>query len=141
MKISSTGKDKKNNYKTNYTKVNKTVAFSKSLSIVQKQNDEQELKAMLEKITLVGERLKKTLSVNDIYEYKKLVKDYLSSVVNNQYKISQDRTLYNGILSRVEVINQKIDELTNKFFEDQERNLFIAGEIDQIKGLLLNLLF
>jgi len=139
MKIFSVGKSARNEYKPVIVQKEKGKEFSDSLQMAKRDQQEQELKEMLDKIKIAGNKLKVSKSVVDILEYKKYIKDYLSFVTNNYYEICQDRRYYSSLLLRVEVINKEIDELTQALLEEEKTNIVLADKIDKITGLLLDL--
>lgn len=114
--------------------------FSTSMDMAKREHAEKELKEMLEKINKLGEKLKDKPSLQRIREYKQYIRDYLSYVLKHYYKLSQNYGRYSTqLLVRVEVINKKIEELTDEFFKQQKGNIDIIGKIDEISGLLLDL--
>jgi len=114
--------------------------FSTNLDMAKKEHEEKELKEMLEKINKLGEELKDRPSLQRIKEYKQKIKDYLSFVLGHYYKLSQDYGRYSTqILVRVEVINKKIEELTDEFMRLQKENIDLIDKIDEISGLLVDL--
>ncbi|HOV78943.1 MAG TPA: YaaR family protein [Bacillota bacterium] len=114
--------------------------FSASLNSAKKEYAERELKKKLEKINGLGEEIKERPSLQKIKEYKELIRDYLSFVLKHFFKISQTYGMYSAqILTRVEVINRKIEELTSEFIRQQKENIDIVDRIDEIQGLLLDL--
>lgn len=114
--------------------------FSANMDMAQKEHAEKELKEMLEKINKLGEELKDNPSLQRIKEYKKQIGDYLSFVLKHYYKLSQHYGRYSTqLLVRVEVINKKIEELTDEFMKQQKGNIDIIDRIEEISGLLIDL--
>jgi uncharacterized protein YaaR (DUF327 family) len=114
--------------------------FSSMMDMAKKENAEQYLKEMLEKITRLGEKIKSTPRLQDIREYKKNITEYLSFILKNYYKISKDYAMYSStLLLRVEVINKKVDQLVAWFLEEQKNNIKLIKQVDEIQGLLVDL--
>lgn len=114
--------------------------FSTSLDMAKRDQEKIELMEMLKKISRLGEELKDKPSLQRIREYKKQIKDYLSFVLKHYYKISQSDSRYSTqLLVRVEVINKKIEELTDDFIHQQKDTIDIINKIDAISGLLIDL--
>jgi uncharacterized protein YaaR (DUF327 family) len=110
------------------------------MDMAKKENAEQYLKEMLEKITRLGEKIKSTPRLQDIREYKKNITEYLSFILKNYYKISKDYAMYSStLLLRVEVINKKVDQLVAWFLEEQKNNIKLIKQVDEIQGLLVDL--
>ena len=110
--------------------------FSSTLDMAKK--DQRKIEEMLDKIKDAGERLKITKTKEDILEYKLQIQAYLAFVLENFYRIRQDYEM-GRLLIRVEVINKKIEELTEALLEQQKTNFEFVGKIDEITGLLLDL--
>ncbi|MFZ5595396.1 MAG: YaaR family protein [Bacillota bacterium] len=124
------------------TRVKKTADkdFSSFMDMAGKENPEQRLKDMLGKIMKLSDKLKAVPTVRDIREYKKHIAEYLDFILKNYYKISKDYARFSSsLLTRVEVINKKVDNLVSQFLEDQKNNLELIRDVDEITGLLLDL--
>ena len=114
--------------------------FSASLNSAKKEYTERELKKKLEKINTLGDEIKDKPSMQKISEYKEQIREYLAYVLKHYYKLTQNLGMYSAqILTRVEVINKKIEELTNEFVKQQKDNFNLVDKIDEIQGLLLDL--
>lgn len=114
--------------------------FSSNLNMAQKEYTEKELKEKLQKINELGIEIKDKPNLAKIKQYKQYVKEYLSFVLKHYYKLSQSYGLNSTrILTRVEVINKKIEELSDDFMKQQMESLNIISRIDEISGLLIDL--
>jgi len=114
--------------------------FSSLMDMAKRENADQYLKEMLEKIMKLGEKIKTTPRLQDIREYKKHITEYLSFILKNYYRVAKDYAMYSSsLLIRVDVINKKIDELVTQFLEDQKDNIKLIKQVDEISGLLLDL--
>lgn len=117
----------------------KTMDFSTTLDMANKEQTEERLQQMLDDIESLGQRLTSTRSVDDAKEYRKKVQEYLSFIVKNIYILRKESGPLNyGIHIRIEVINQKLDELTKSLIEQQKENIELADKLDEIKGLLVD---
>jgi uncharacterized protein YaaR (DUF327 family) len=120
-------------------KINKSPNFSLSLDIANKEQTEQKLQDMLKDIDRIGKRLTSTRSVEDAKEYKKKIQEYLSFIVKNIYVLKKEPGPFNyGIHVRIEVINNKLDELTKQIIEEQKETIQLADAIEEIKGLIVD---
>lgn len=131
--------------------------FTKSLNNVKSDNDEvkninndsenneiKDLSELLNKIASTGENLKKSLSMDDLNEYKTYVKEYISKLLNEATEV-ENKVLYNSLHKQkvskihVNIINKELLNLTNDFFEDQKKVFKIIQRIDYITGMIINL--
>ncbi|WP_304542047.1 YaaR family protein [Desulforamulus aquiferis] len=141
MKISSFGNKqslpKSTAQKTEISKVGQ--AFSNLLDNAEREGTQGQLMEMVEKIKAAGSRLKMSATEANIRDYKELIKEYLSYVLKNFYKLKHDRSInYSTVFTRVEIINKEVDELTQKLLGQERDNLDIVAEVDRIAGLILD---
>ncbi len=114
--------------------------FSSNLNMAQKEHTEKDLKEKLQRIYELGIEIKDRPNLDRIRQYKQHVKEYLSFFLKHFHKLSQEYGLNSSqILTRVEVINKKIEELSNDFMKQQMESINIISRIDEISGLLLDL--
>lgn len=114
--------------------------FSTFMDMANRENRDQHLKDMLDKIIKLGEKIKKSPNIKDIKEYKKQISEYLAFVLKNYYKVTREYTFYSSsLLIRVDVLNKKVEDLINRFMEDQKENFQLIKSVDEISGLLLDL--
>jgi len=113
--------------------------FSTMLDLENKEQTEQEIKKMLDDIDIVGKRLASTRSLKDAKEYKKKIQRYLSFVVKNAYKLKKEPGPFNyGIHIKIDVINEKLDEMTKELINKEKDNIDIANKIEEIRGLIVD---
>lgn len=118
---------------------NIAVNFSQSLELADKNQQDRELKQMLKDIEMCGKRLASTRSLDDAEVYKNKIQQYLSFIVKNVYVLRREPGPMNyGVHIKIEVINQKLDELTKDILDKEKPNIEIADKISEIKGLLID---
>ncbi|MTK10994.1 MAG: YaaR family protein [Clostridiaceae bacterium] len=114
--------------------------FSQSFNSQMEKRSEQQLKEMFDNIKKKGNRLAITKCYSDVKSYKKMIKDYLESVLNYMYKVKKDISFWQTqYFITVETIDQKLEELTQMLVNDQKENLGVAATIDDIAGLLVDI--
>ena len=113
--------------------------FSTMLDLENKEQTEQEIKKMLDDIDIVGKRLASRRRLKDAKEYKKKIQRYLSFVVKNAYKLKKEPGPFNyGIHIKIDVINEKLDEMTKELINKEKDNIDIANKIEEIRGLIVD---
>ena len=140
MKI-ETSPQKRNMSTTNNPpsiKRNAGESFSASMDMEKREHRQQNLNKQLEKIKKAGEKLKVSKNLNNIADYKKYIREYLNFVLENYYELRFSER-YRQILSRVEIINQEVEELTKELLLQQKSNIDIISKVDRIAGLLVDL--
>jgi uncharacterized protein YaaR (DUF327 family) len=120
-------------------KVEKTMDFSTTLDMANKDQSEQNLKQMLKEIDNLGKKLASTRSVEDAKLYRNKIQEYINYIVKNAYVLRREPGPFNyGVHVRIEIINKKLDELTKNVIEEQQGNIELATKIEEIRGLLVD---
>jgi uncharacterized protein YaaR (DUF327 family) len=141
MKISRVGSKTQSIGGSSTDKVQKSGDFSDMLDMANKEHSEQQLYEMLKDIEKLGNNLVKTKSLTDARFYKEKIKEYISYIVKNTYLLKTETSPFSfGIHQRVEIINDKLDDLTKGLMEGQRDAIDIADKIEEIKGLLVDVL-
>lgn len=114
--------------------------FSQSFNSQMDKKSEEQLKEMFDNIKKKGNRLVITKCYSDVRDYKKMIKDYLDSVLSYMYSVKKDISFWQTqYFITVDTIDQKLEELTQKLLSDQKENLSVAATIDDISGLLVDI--
>lgn len=114
--------------------------FSQSFNSQNQKKSEEQLKEMFDNIKKRGNRLAITKSYVDVNAYKKMIKEYLQSVLQHMYGIKKDISFWQTqYFITVDTIDQKLEELTEMLVSEQKENLNVAATIDDISGLLVDI--
>jgi len=104
---------------------------------------QQRLVAMMEEITMQGDKIKKKMDIRDMKHYRSLIKDFMNEVVNRSHEFSRENFLDRrgrhrvyGIIRRVD---EALDELAQELVKEETDALSILSRIDEIRGLLLDI--
>ncbi len=101
------------------------------------------LEALLDEVSTIGDNLKKTQSMENIRSYKGAVKTFLKYVTDRIFQLERRDSGIN-ILNRkrftqVQVIDKKLEKLLTEILINQAEQLDILQKIDEINGLLVDL--
>lgn len=103
-----------------------------------------ELEELLDDVHDVGDRLKQNPSVDLVQAYKKAVRDFVHYVVERSYAVEQKASgrniLKRNIYFRVSVIDDSLEKLGAEILRNQRDNLEILRRVDEINGMLVDLL-
>ncbi|MCT8978012.1 YaaR family protein [Clostridium sp. CX1] len=114
--------------------------FSQSFNSQMQKKSEEQLKEMFDNIKKKGNRLAITKSYVDVKAYKKMIKEYLDSVLSFMYGVKKDISFWQTqYFITVDTIDQKLEELTQMLVNEQKDNLNVAATIDDISGLLVDI--
>lgn len=114
--------------------------FSQSFNQAKQRKSEEELRKMIDDIHKRGNRLVITKTYGDVIAYKKLIKEYLKSILKFMYDTKKDVSFWQTqYFITVETIDQKLEELTAALLNGEVENLNIAASIDEIQGLIVDI--
>jgi len=114
--------------------------FSQSFNFARDRKNEEQLKQMLDDIKKKGNRLVVTKCYSDVHSYKKMIQEYLKSVLQYMYNVKKDISFWQTqYFMTVETIDEKLKELTDLLLIEEKDNLKIAATIDEISGLVVDI--
>ncbi|MBD7910182.1 MULTISPECIES: YaaR family protein [Clostridium] len=114
--------------------------FSQSFNQARDRKSQEQLKKMCDDIRKKGNRLVLTKTYADVRMYKKLIKEYLESVLQFMYDTKKDISFWQTqYFITVDTVDLKLEELTDALLGDEKENLDIAATIDEIQGLIVDI--
>ena len=76
--------------------------------------------------------------------YLKLIQEFMNEIVSRSHKFSRenflDRRGRHRVYGMIKRVNSALDELAQELMKDEKDHLAILGKIDEIRGLLLDIL-
>ena len=114
--------------------------FSQSFKHARERKSEEQLKQMADDIKKKGNRLVLTKTYADVRMYKKLIKEYLESVLQYMYDTNRDISFWQTqYFITVDTVDEKLEELTKQILGDEKENIDVASTIDEIQGLIVDI--
>jgi uncharacterized protein len=114
--------------------------FSQSFNQAKERKSEEQLKNMINDIHKKGNRLVITKTYGDVVAYKKLIKEYLESILDYMYSTKRDVSFWQTqYFITVDTIDEKLEELTKSLLNNETENLNVAASIDEIQGLIVDI--
>ena len=114
------------------------------ISNIEEQELQSRLNLMMEDITMQGKRLSKHMDVRDMKRYRQLIKNFMNEIVNRSHKFSRenflDRRGRHRVYGMIKLIDQNLDELAMELIKEEKDNIAILMKIDEIRGILLDLI-
>lgn len=112
------------------------------------QIEEADLQArltlMMEEITQQGKRIGKKMNITDMRRYRTLIQEFMNEVVSRSHKFSRenflDRRGRHRVYGIVRLVDEKLDELAAELIKDEKDHISILNKIDEIRGLLLDII-
>lgn len=123
--------------------VEKDFAFT-LLSKIDESELQQKLERMLQDITVQGKKLADHMDVKDLKKYRTLVSDFMNEVVSRSHKFSRENFLdkrgRHRVYGIVKKVNNNLDELAQELIKKEKDHLRILEKVDEIRGLLLDIM-
>ncbi len=114
------------------------------VSNIMEQELQAKVGALIAQITDQGKRIGKKTDVRDMKKYRELIKTFLNEVVYRSHKFSRenflDRRGRHRVYGIIKLIDENLDELAEELLKDEKDNINILDRIDEIRGLLLDIL-
>lgn len=114
------------------------------ISNIQEQELQARLNVLMEDITQQGKQLGKRMDIRDMKQYRQLIHDFMNEIVNRSHKFTRenflDRRGRHRVYGIIRLIDQNLDELAAELIKDEKDHISILNKIDEIRGLLLDIL-
>jgi len=102
------------------------------------------LSGLITDITQWGKKLSEHMDIADLKRYRSLVGEFINEVVTNSHEFSRenflDRRGRHRVYGIVRLVNQELDELAQDLLNNEKNQLAILDRVDQIRGLLLDII-
>jgi len=126
------------------TRENEATTFRRTLTDLSAEKHTEKMQGLIKSIDEQGERLTDKVDVKEFEKYRRLIREFLDEIVSNSYTFSrEDAYASRGrrrFIATVDTVNKKLDELAKEVLKEQADNIDIVHRVDDIRGLLLDLL-
>ncbi|MBO6108577.1 MAG: YaaR family protein [Eubacterium sp.] len=113
------------------------------MSKIEEDGLAERLDGMMKEITQQGKKLKKHMDIRDMKHYRALIKEFLNEVVNRSHKFSRenflDRRGRHRVYGMIKRVDAALDELAGELIKDEKDSIAILDKVDEIRGLLLDI--
>ena len=121
-----------------------SISFKSQLTNVNKSNYQEVLNTLAAEINSQGALICKRCDIKELKKYKELISTFLQEAVKNSYEIDKQGK-FDGkgqykIYAKIKKINQKVEMLTEEMLKEQADPIEILKKIEDIKGLILDIL-
>ena len=102
------------------------------------------LHSLIGEISDMGKRVARHVDISDLKEYRRMVTEFINEVVINSHEFSRenflDRRGRHRVYGIVRMINKDLDELAQELLKTEKDHLAILSKIDEIQGLLVDII-
>ena len=119
-------------------------AFRRTLTDLSKEMYAIRLAEMKKSIDEQGQLLADRVDVKELEKYRKLIREFLEEIVSNGYTFLRENAYASRgrhrYIATVKIVDEKLDELGKEVMKEQADKIEILHKIDDIRGLLLDLM-
>jgi len=123
---------------------NEALLFRRTLTDLTKEMYAARLQEMKKNIDDQAEKLVDKVDVKEFEKYRKLIREFIDEIVSNGYTFSrEDAYASRGrhrYIATVRVVDEKLDELGKEVLKEQSDKIEMLSKIDDIRGLLLDMM-
>ena len=114
------------------------------ISNIEEQGLKERLNLMMQEITMQGKKLGKHMDVRDMKHYRALIKEFMNEIVSRSHEFKRENFLdkkgRHRVYGMIKLVDNKLDELAQELSKDEKDHLTILAKVDEIRGMLLDLL-
>ncbi|HHW62200.1 MAG TPA: YaaR family protein [Syntrophomonadaceae bacterium] len=130
---------------TGATSVHRKAEASFDQELVYRQNvhTQGRMQEILLAIDHLGEQMSRSLTIQDLMRYRKLVKDFLKEASRQIYDIERRRGRVRGgrtVLVTIHTIDQEMEALVQDFLQQRREPFEVLETLDKIRGMLVDLM-
>lgn len=111
---------------------------------IKSEKVKEELQDIFQKITVQSDKIGEKIYLTDLIEYKKLVREFLDVAVKNSHQFMNenflDRRGRHRVYSTVKKVDRELDGITTDFINNQLDHVGLLKKMDDIKGILLDIM-
>lgn len=119
-------------------------SFKSHLKQFDDHNYEERIRALVSQIGEQGKKLAQKIDVRELKIYKRLISDFLDEALSNSHMFSKDSYLDRRgrykVFATVKKINNGLEDLTKEVLNAEGDNIKILQKIEDIRGLVLDLM-
>ena len=114
------------------------------ISKIKEADLQAKISGLINEISEQGKKISKKTDIRDMRRYRELIKSFLNEVVFRSHQFSRenflDRRGRHRVYGIVKLIDENLDELAEELLKDEKDNLLILNKVDEIRGLLMDIL-
>ena len=119
-------------------------AFRRTLTDLSQDMYAARIAEMKNEIDEQGKRLADRVDVRELEKYRRLIREFLDEIVSNGYTFSrEDAYASRGkhrYIATVKIVDEKLDAIGKEVLKEQADKIEILNKVDDIRGLLLDLM-
>ena len=122
----------------------KSLMFRRTLNDLSAEQYQRYMSGLVHKIDDQGQQLVKKADIKELQKYRELVSEFIREMVSNSYAFEKENSYEarrrHKVFATVNKINAKLEELAQEMLSEQADNLAILNKVDDIRGLILDIM-
>lgn len=118
--------------------------FQAQLKRLEEKNVDERVQELVNRILEQGSKLSEKVDIRELKVYKQMIAQFLDEALGNSQKFSKesflDRRGRYKVYATIRKINTHLDELTQDVLKAEKDHIGILQKIDDIRGLILDIL-
>lgn len=114
------------------------------ISNIEEADLQLKISSLVNEISEQGKKIAKKTDIRDMKKYRELIKSFLNEVVFRSHQFSRenflDRRGRHRVYGIVKLIDENLDELAEELLKEEKDNIAILNKIDEIRGLIMDIL-
>lgn len=121
----------------------KELVFRSKLTAESKSVYERQIRELVQAIEAQGKRLAERADMGEMQKYREMITQLLHETVSNGFAFHKEGKIgINGrskIFAMIKTVNEKLDSMTKKLLAEEKENIDLLDDIDDIRGLLVDM--
>ena len=123
----------------------KVLQFKRHLTNESEHAYTEHIKSLIVDIEKQGTILCRRADMGELQKYREMVTQLMNETVSNGFAFHKEGKIgingRNKVFVTIRKINEKLDGLTQKILNEEKNNLNILNDVDDIRGLLVDMYF
>lgn len=118
-------------------------SFEQELAQRRDAESQYRMQEILKEIDRLNDKLNRSLNINDLMLYKKMVKQFLQEASARAYAVKQERGRNRrgrSLLISITTIDHEMEKLIEDFVRDPKEPVDVLATLDKIRGMLVDLM-
>lgn len=117
--------------------------FTRTLSDLVKNEQETLAQEKLDAIIAQGEKLNEKADLAQLNKYKEMIRELINHTVSNGFQFTKsnkfDARGRAKVYATIKKINSNLDDMTQQILESEKENIDLVAQINDIRGLLVDM--
>ncbi len=119
-------------------------SFERHFHTLGREQYEEYIDELTRKIEAQGEQLARRVDMAELERFRSLVAELINELVSNAYSFRREKAIdvrgRQKVFATVDKINEKLEALAREILEGKRDKLEIMNRIDEIRGLIIDIL-